>query len=374
MYKSIISKKNISIAVLLFINFAYILKYSARFTELNFVISMLVNSVLLLIVNFKQKISFYLEKINKYFILVTYLLVILILFHFIPKEALNIDRWSVITSFWDNFFSDKYVYYAKSFDGNNPGPMPFYFIVAWPFYKLGEIGLFGILGVALYIFQLYINNIRHNRILYFLMIASSGFLMHEIVCRSNIFANAMLVVLLIYYFQNKYNNTLKSTIIFGILTGLIMSTRNVFAIPFIIMVIFYLKSKLITFCNVMVFGFTALIIFALTFLPFIWNHFDDFLITNPFIIQSDFLLPMRYSICFVVVSFAFGFMCKNKLEVYFYSGILLFLTIAFYHILITLQFSFQESFYGSVADITYFLLCIPFFIQYILSEETKKSL
>jgi len=36
------------------------------------------------------------------------------IFYKIPVESLNVDRWSVITSFWDNFFKGEYVYFAKS--------------------------------------------------------------------------------------------------------------------------------------------------------------------------------------------------------------------------------------------------------------------
>src|SRR4029079_14747578 len=67
-------------------------------------------------------------------------------FQRLPQDSINVDRWSVIVSFWDSFFRGEYVYFAKSHLGNLPGPMPVYFIIALPFYLIGEIGYLTLLG------------------------------------------------------------------------------------------------------------------------------------------------------------------------------------------------------------------------------------
>lgn len=373
MFNNIADKPNISKSILLFINFAYLLKYTARLTVFNLIIAIIISGIIIIVWRQKQNISNYIGRLNHYVILVIFVFVVLIIFHFVPKETLNIDRWSVITSFWDNFFANKYVYYAKSFDGNNPGPMPFYFIIALPFYFINELGFYSLLGVLLFMVLLKLNKTQTFYNFYFLLLITSAFILHEIVGRSNIFTNGMLIVLAMFYFEKYYQKSTKSHLVFGIIFGFLLSTRNVYVIPIIILFVFFLKSKRISFKNIIQVAAIAVVSFIATFLPFVWNHYDDFLLSNPFIIQSDFLLPLQYSLCFVIIAFPVALFCKQNNDVYFFSGCLLFATILFYHFYITAQVGFQQSLYNSKADITYFVLCIPFFIQHILFEEKQKS-
>lgn len=294
-----------------------------------------------------------------------------LLFYLIPKEQIKVDRWSVITSFWDHFFQDKYVYFAKSFDGNNPGPMPFYFILALPSYLLNEIGLFSLVGACLLPLLFKKTNVCIYFNLYFIMSVFSPFYMHEVVCRSNIFSNALIIVLIMLYFLKNYNGSFKFNIIFGVAIGCTLSTRNIFVIPYIILFMYAIKSKFINLKNAFCIAFVAICIFVITFIPFAWNHISDFLKMNPFIIQSDYLLPLKYSLWFVLFSFLFGFFCKNENDIYFYSGVLLFLTILCYHLLVISRIGFIRSFFDSGADVTYILFCIPFFVTYNLSTSKK---
>jgi hypothetical protein len=55
---------------------------------------------------------------------------------------------------WDNYFSGEYVYFAKSNFGNPPGPMPFYYVLALPFYAVGELGYFSLLGIVVFVLLL----------------------------------------------------------------------------------------------------------------------------------------------------------------------------------------------------------------------------
>lgn len=364
-------KETISLSVILFINFIYLNKYAARITSHFLVIALISCSTLYIIWLKKTVIAKKMNFFDKKIYLIFYFFLALSLLYTIPKETIKVDRWSVITSFWDNFFQNQYVYYARSFDGNNPGPMPFYFIMSLPFYFLNELGLFSLVGACLLPLLFKKNNVDHHFSLYFVICVFSPFYMHEVVCRSNIFSNALIIVLVIFYFFKNYNGSVKSNIIFGIAIGCTLSTRNIFVIPYIILFIYAIKSKFINLKSAISIALIAICIFAITFIPFAWNHISDFLKINPFIIQSDYLLPLKYSLWFVFFSFAFGFFCKNKNDVYYYSGVLLFLTILFYHLLITSSDGFLKSFFDNGADVTYFLFCIPFFMTYYLSTSKK---
>lgn len=160
-------------------------------------------------------------------------------------------------------------------------------------------------------------------------------------------------------------------ILTGILIGLSISTRNVLVIPFLVTFVFQLKNGLITFKQLMLLGFISVLLFILTFLPFVYNHFEDFKIMNPFIIQSSALVPFEYTIMFIVMAFISGLFCKSINDIYFYSGLILFISIIIYFLYHINLVGFQKTFFGSDADISYFILCIPFCLFYILNSQKK---
>jgi hypothetical protein len=64
---------------------------------------------------------------------------------------------------------------------------------------------------------------------------------------------------------------------------------------------------------------------------------------------------------------------KNKNDVFFYSGIILFITVIIHYIHLIGVSSFNEAFFESRADISYFILSSPFLlIHFILEENVKK--
>ena len=368
----LLNKKYISLLVFLFINFIFCIKYLSRVSSYSFVFSLFIIGFYFLLWFKKEPITSLLIKLKLSInlLLTLYFLVAIALLYFVPKESLNVDRWSVISSFWNNYFHNEYVYAAKSFDGNYPGPMPFYFILALPFYFIGELGLFSFLGILVCVFLLKKrNNSLENKVILFLLVATSLFYIWEICTRSNIFTNGSLILLSIVFFFKKYKKGWHSNLIFGALIGLMLSTRNVFVIPYLITFVFALKTKKIDLKNTCYLGIIALSLFILSFLPFVWNHFEDFKVMNPFIIQSSFLMPLQFSLLFIFIAFCLSFFCQEETDVYFYSGLSLFFTILFYFGFTIFNSSFKSAFYDSKADISYFILCMPFFIYSLFLNE-----
>jgi hypothetical protein len=370
-------KQHISLFIFLFVNFMFSVKYISRVTNYYFSISVIIVIVYFLIwkyQNLLDEISGKLKKIN-IFILVFLFIGSFFVFVKVPVETLNVDRWSVITTFWDNYFNDKYVYFARSCDNNPPGPMPFYFILALPFYFIGELGLFSVMGIALFYYLLKKNDISlKNQTLALLSVAGSLFYLWEIVSRSNIFLNGVLVLLVTLYTLKQKIIKKKQLLIIGVSTGLVLSTRNVFVIPFVILFVYSLNKKIINFSQLISIGCISLLTFTITFVPFVWNHLEDFKVMNPFIIQSSGLMPFNYTLIFIAMSFTVGFICKSKNDVFFYSGFILFLSICLYFTYWTLKIGFDNVFFESAADISYFILCIPFCIFHLLDHDNKKLL
>jgi len=370
--KNYFNKQNISLFLFLFVNFIFSIKYLNRVTNYYLLISVVIVGFCFYLWKYRKildRFSPHLGKVN-IFILLLFILTSFLVFNKIPVESLNVDRWSVITSFWDNYFRGEYVYFAKSNVGNPPGPMPFYFILALPFYLIGELGYFSILGIiAFYILSKRTKIDIQTQTTAMLLVLGSVFYLWEVVCRSNIFLNGTLVLITLVYFLNLKTLNSKNIAISGILIGLIISTRNVFVIPFIIAFIFLLKNNKINAKHVVVLGFIALITFASTFLPFVWNYFEYFKIMNPFIVQSTFLIPFEYTLLFISLSIIVGFLCKTKNDVYFYSGLILFVSICIYFIYYFIKIGFQKTFFESYADISYFILGTPFSLYYLLTKK-----
>lgn len=372
-------KINISIFIFLFINFAFFVKYLSRATSYYLVISFALITIFYFLLKFRNKI--YLPKSSEKVII--YLMFFLFLvgsgfvFYKIPVETLNVDRWSVITSFWDNFFKDQYVYFAKSVAGNSPGPMPFYYILALPFYCIGELGWYSVLGFFVFYFILiYTKKSYEIRFLFLILILISPFYLWEIMTRSNIFLNGCLVLFsIVYLLKSLEENHSKKLLFNGIIIGLLLSTRNVFVIPYIVVFLFALKDNKIKILETVYVGILSVIVFALTFIPFVWNHLSDFMTMNPFIIQSGYLMPTEFSLFCVLISFGSFWFCKEKNDVYFFSGLLLFFPIVLHYLYQISLHGFVETFFNSRADISYFILCIPFFVYYlVLNSSTKNNL
>lgn len=368
-------KSQISFVLFLLVNFIFSTRYLSRITDYYILVSFCVLTFYVLIyLSRKQIVKWQPQRsfIN-ILILVVFITASSIAFQIIPAESLDVDRWSVITSFWDTYLSGDYAYYAKSNVGNEPGPMPFYYILALPFYLIGELGYFSILGILVFVavLRLSIIPIQYRTIAILLVLTSVSYLW-EVVCRSNIFLNSTLVLLAIILFLSTPKYTLFRLILLGIIIGLVMSTRNVVAIPLIIAGLYQLKTGNIKFSQAMIISVIAIIIFAATFLPFIINHMNDFLIMNPFIVQSSFLVPFEYTILFLFLAVLFGLLCRSTYDVYFYSGLVLFVSILIYFLYHISISSFKIAFFDAQADISYFILSMPFLLYHCLVVDSDK--
>ena len=232
-------QKYIALFVILFINFLFSVKYLSRYTDSFLIISILILLSQGILINYRRVFInvFQNLKINNLSLLLFFSIISIVGAYKTPMENLHIDRWSVITSFWDNYFNDLYAYKAQSFDGNYPGPMPFYFLIMLPFYLIREFSYITIIGIFILYFLL---NTKKAKDSYSLFIISSIPILYEVLTRSNIFFNSTIIIFSLHYFlDNKRHNSIFN----GIIIGLFLSTRNVFIIPYEIVFIYSLRIK-----------------------------------------------------------------------------------------------------------------------------------
>jgi hypothetical protein len=364
----------IAFIMLLAVNLLFVYKYSLRFTPLAAYLTALMGLLYILVWTFRGKIPVS----GKRFGLITSAVLVvftglsLLVFRQVPVETLQVDRWSVITSFWEAYFEGHYPYYAESHLGNPPGPMPFYFIIALPFYLAGELGWLSLMGLIMFALIIIWSKAHvNNKIGTLLIMVTSFFYLWEIYVRSNVFINSTLVLLVLIWFTDLGKKPGPGLLFNAFCGGLLLATRSVLIIPYIIFIIYALRTNKIGFGSLVLYGLTGLVAFAITFLPFVVNHFNDFLAINPFFIQSTFLVPFQYTLGFLLLAVIASFLCRSKADNFLYSGGVLFVSIAVYFLYHVAQSGFQAAYIESIVDISYFIFSAPFLLYYLLKYSSK---
>lgn len=372
-----LNKVLLSLFGIVLINFLFAFKYLNRISDFSLVISFIYIVVLFIgykILN-KQDKDATLFKRSIFFILLTFFIIVSgVIFKFIQIETLNVDRWSVISSFWDTASKGENPYSAISHMGNKPGPLPVYFILTWPFLKINELGWFTITGIILFV--ILIKNVTSNKkttITLYLLITSIG-LIWEIITRSTIFTNSVLFLLAICYALNVNLLEKKHLLLSAIIIGLLLSTRTIFIFPLLILTIFFLHKQKYTLSRILIWYLIISIVFVLSFLPIIISFGEEFFHSNPFSVQSQQLFPIYLTPILIIITFLFGYMTKNKTEVILYLSLSLITIFIVYFIYITSITTLEGAFFQSKADISYSIFALPFFIYYIALSGDNSEL
>lgn len=356
---TVTGQRIISTALFVFINTLFVYKYSSRITEFSLPLS-LTYCVLLSVVSiiiwrapdriFKRSVLLSLVAVS--------LIVYISIFRMIKIEIVNVDRWNIITSFLDALFSGRFPYAARSFHNNIPGPFPVYFILAIPFYLIGEIGYYTLFGFLcfVYIVKKSYRDTKTGTILLILLSSSPAFLW-EVSVRSTIFVNMVLFLLWVLWVEKTDLNRRRNFLLTGIAGGLMLSTRGILALPMAA----YLSFKFLKdgqWLRMFRFGVLMISGFIITLLPFALWDFHLFMINNPLTLQAG-SLPSVITASLIGLTILLG---KNidLRGCYLLSGIMLFSAVALSFVLRAASFGLRESFFNSRFDISYFIFALPF--------------
>jgi hypothetical protein len=364
------SKQNIAAVIIFFVNLLFAYKYSIRVSvEFGIVFTAVYACVLSFLYFVRDKIL--VKPIIFFSAFFTYILLLGIALFFIDKLSLNVDRWEMIDMYFSNVSKGIDPYSVSSPSGNYPAALPFYFIIFAPFYFLGETAIATLLILASVCIYYFKQKNTHHQIFALISLSSVAFVW-EILSRSTIIVNAYLILFILLHVSNieKFNSL--NFIISGIILGLLLSSRTVFAFVFVIWGIYELKQKY-SFGKLFLFCAIALLTFAATLLPFalIWSN--TFFDNNPFTIQStllhNFLLPIT-----VIMALILGLICRKKVDVIFYSGIFLMAIPLLEFIITIIQINITDALINSKFDISYLLICFPFLIHAIAISDKKVRL
>ncbi len=368
----VLSKQNwLPIIILLFVNSLFAVKYVSRAFDYGILLSIAYLFFQIFIFYSYERFSVKQKNVMLLYVLpLSFLIIHIIGFHYINVDSLHVDRWSVIMGFWDNFLNGIYPYYPAGLNANPPGPMPFYFVLAFPFYLIGEIGYYSILGFVL--FYLFIRkHVKETKYQYLLIsiAAISLSINWEIAVRSTIFINAVLFLIFFVYAEKADLNNTKHLILMSIISGLLLSTRSIFIISMILFVLYLIKTEKITYANSIIYTIISIVFYLLPLAFFALIYPEDFWKINPLIVQSDFLIPSGYIILFIAIAFGFGFLCNSRYCFFMNIGLCLFISIFIYFVYHIFDSGFTLAYFGSRADISYFIFCLPFLLYSLTLEK-----
>ncbi len=293
--------------------------------------------------------------------------------HFDPYE-LKVDRWSAIHNFLQNLLNGEYPYAAKTHLGGYGSPFPIWQIIHLPFYLLGNVGLSFVFFLLLFTDAIRrIASLREATVAFLLLILSPAFL-YEVSVRSDLISNFLLCATILMYLHH-YKMTLeKNWVLIAVISGLMMSTRLSIAIPFIVYYFYeYLRCHQTRIQ--IIFPCLAILIFALTFLPFIlWNGKMLFFFEyNPFVLQTRQGLWIDYALIMAICIVASVWLKSRRHHYMLTSAICLLALVVVTFVNNMYIYDCWSELFDSRFDITYFNMALPFAIAALSCKEELQT-
>jgi len=297
---------------------------------------------------------------------VVFNLLVLIIVAILPEMYGRIGRLPAINEWLSLFLSKKFPYYAFT----TPSGFPMLFFFALPFYITGLLKFFVLLGVFIFsFFALKTYSSTKELVLQFTLLLTSPLFFYDLLVKSELFFNMMLAILLFYLILRYSSKSSKKQIIFfGILAGLVLSTRSTVAVIYILFFVPFFRKE---FPNLVLFGFITLAVFLLTLLPFVIWDLNGFIQKGPFAVQS-FLsyLPKYIIILFMVAVFFISVKIYGLNTFFFQTGFLMFLIVIFSYFIKVAEFGWYVALVQDKIDLSYLDFCLPFLI---LSVKEKPA-
>lgn len=365
----------VPLVIFLFINSLYVLKYGARITGYYWI---LVPAYILFVVLTMWTLNHFSKKITKAPIIffcglcLFFLVVFLLVLGRIDPLTIQVDRWSALTSFNNALLSGDYPYAARTHLDHTISSFPCLFLLAMPFQLLGDVGylqLFGFIFFGFLAYKCYTD--LNNRTISLFLLGTSPIFLSEVAIRSELFSN-MIIVLLLFYgceiFKQKKNYQNMS--LCGIAAGLVLSTRGIVLIPFIIYFAGYFKKNELLYATI--FALSSIVTFGLTLLPFfLWNTVA-FMENNPFILQMSYIPEVLLAVI-IIVSLITGLRTRGFDHFLLSAGYIIFAIVLIVFLLAVARFGWGLAIYQSYFDISYFEFSVPFLLLGLFGESEETS-
>ena len=273
-------------------------------------------------------------------------------------STIRVGRYPAIQDWLSRLLQGEFPYSSET----KPSGFPFLFALVFPFYLLGDSGLFQIFAFVIFSVLLYIrhNKDSFNSLCSILLLLASPMFLYEIVVRSELFSNMVIVMLFLSvftYFKRKIN--LFSLVIFGIAGGFLLSTRGVVLLIYLIFFGYYFKNQ--KHVQTVTFTFSMAAGFLITLIPFmVWDKFY-FLNNGPFAVQMSYITPWMLILA-VAVSILCASIIESEKTLYFAAACTLFGVVLVSFLLMINNTGWHGALIDSDFDISYFAFALPFLL------------
>lgn len=282
----------------------------------------------------------------------------------IDPESLQVDRWSVVDSFWNAWVDGNYPYYAQSHLQNPPGPLPGYFLILFPFWMVNALAIFSVLGGILALWMFPSAALGWG-------LHTSIFLLWETGTQSNLFTFTFFTLMYLDYISKKAKNlTPIRAALWGIVGGLLLNTRSILMLAYIVYLpVLWSNTRLNPSARWL--GITGLLVGFMA--PLAWLYFQfptAFAANPPWLTQSTELLPPAYGFAFIGLAIAAGFSPLRILPSALRTGLVYALAMTAYAVHHGLQNGWYQVFWEGGVDWSYFILATGFFVPYLKKVKT----
>lgn len=372
--REFIKSKSTFIVLVLFtyisVNSLFILKYGVRqqytsnvLLTISYVVIFLLGYVLL------EKNKYYLNNFRKfshYFIAVSVIifLIFIIANYFVDGTTLNVLRWKALDTSIESLLKGEYPYtYFLDDQGDTSSNFPGLFVLNFPFYVLGDVGLlqpFTFLTVCYVLYSSKMTNYKKSLVL-FLLLLSPAYLW-EVFAKSDLMSNMILLTIFMAVWYKRYEKDLfQKPVILGAIVALFVLTRAIVYIPLVLLlyVPFFktmLQRKVHFIGSVLLF----LLLIALPVLITI-PDMETFLQYNPFNNQST-ETPKMVSIPFLILPFFVAKRITSLYRLFLYSFVLIGALVFTAFTVNVVEEGVYNNLYKSYFDISYLGMLLPFLI------------
>jgi hypothetical protein len=285
----------------------------------------------------------------------------------IPQSSLAVDRWSAITSFNERLLEGKYPYEARTHLGSRVSGLPVVFALGLPFQCAGNVGylqLFFLVAFAAACSRE--SRQRAGAIWPMLLLVTSPAFAWEVAVRSDLATNAIVAVLFLFLCERwRHEKTTARMVGLGVVGGLVVSTRLVIVLPLLVYLVGYFERSERRRAAVM--AGAALTTFAATLGPFvIWDP-RLFLAHNPLAWQAA-LAPRSVQVAAGAAAVAAGVWTEGLAAKCGAAGLIIVGTVLTAFLLSASTAGVEPALAGSLFDISYFDLALPFLLVPLVSR------
>jgi hypothetical protein len=351
-----------ALTIYLFINTLFVYKYASRFVSTPWIwIACYVICISTLVVLFYKDFDSepHRKRSNAVFVVSVVFIALtltLIMLHFDPGH-IRVGRYPALEDWIARLLNGQYPYISPT----RPSGFPFLFLLAMPFYLLGDLGLLQIFAFLIYVLIL---QYRHgsegtNRVRTLILLAGSPVFLYEIAVRSDLFSNMVLVILYMMFCENRVRDAkIPALLITGFVGGLLLATRGIVLLIFLLYFGYLFKNQL----KRSFFFLTGIIAgFIIVVLPFAFWNIEYFMRHGPLTIQTSYL-PLWLSILLILPCIYLAGRATSPILVYKYITSMLFAAVFIAFVISLVGRGWVDTIFGDRFDISYFCFTLPFLL------------